>query len=123
MLSIVLSEISKSLGKKMKTNIIVKLEHSATHYWERCDIEEVMFLKYPHRHTFHFVCKKEVFHDDRDVEFIMLKNRIKGFLNEVYPKTFGGMSCESIAKELAYTFELNYCSVMEDNENGAEVIL
>ena len=53
----------------------------------------------------------------------MLKNKIKHYLNENYPKTFGGMSCESIAKELMYAFELNYCSVLEDNENGAEVCL
>ena len=33
----------------------------------------VEFLKYPHRHIFHFRVELEVFHDDRDVEFILLK--------------------------------------------------
>ena len=32
------------------------------------------------------------------------------------------MSCEMIARELAEVFDLFYCSVLEDNENGAEVI-
>jgi len=123
MLTATLGEIVSCMGKRLKTNIIVNLTHSATHYWERCDIEEVMYLKHPHRHVFHFKCKKEVSHDDRDIEIIMLKNSIKAFLNETYPKTFGGMSCESIAKELIFAFDLNYCSVLEDNENGAEVII
>tara|TARA_R110000744_G_scaffold106225_1_gene202446 strand:+ start:6788 stop:7162 length:375 start_codon:yes stop_codon:yes gene_type:complete len=122
MLAVVLGDIVSTIAKRfMKTKIVVTLEHSATHYWKDCDIDEVMYLKYPHRHNFHFVCKKEVSHDDRDIEFIMLKNSIKGFLNETYPKTFGGMSCESIAKELMHAFDLSYCAVLEDNENGAEV--
>ena len=33
------------------------------------------------------------------------------------------MSCEMLASELLQTFKLSYCSVLEDNENGAEVLL
>ena len=51
----------------------------------------------------------------------MLKRQANQFLEDMYPKTFGDMSCEMIAKELLKVFELNYCSVLEDNENGAEV--
>jgi hypothetical protein len=105
----------------MKTNIIVNLQHEALHQWSDCSLKGVEFLKYPHRHIFHICCKKEVTHDDRDIEIILLKRKINKYLNEMFPKTFGEMSCEMIAKLLLNCFELNYCSVLEDNENGAEV--
>jgi|TARA_R110000764_G_scaffold1012_2_gene3796 hypothetical protein len=105
----------------MRTNIIVNLQHEAVHQWTDCKLEGVEFLAFPHRHIFHICCKKEVTHDDRDIEIILLKRKVNSFLDEMYPKTFGDMSCEMIAKELLNVFELNYCSVLEDNENGAEV--
>jgi len=105
----------------MRTNIIVNLQHEAVHQWTDCKLEGVEFLAFPHRHIFHICCKKEVTHDDRDIEIILLKRTINQFLEDMYPKTFGDMSCEMIAKELLNVFELNYCSVLEDNENGAEI--
>tara|TARA_R110001599_G_scaffold126542_1_gene299644 strand:+ start:3183 stop:3557 length:375 start_codon:yes stop_codon:yes gene_type:complete len=124
MLSVALFEAAKLHAKQtMKTNIIINLQHEAVHQWSDCELEGVEFLKFPHRHIFHICCKKEVKHDDRDIEIILLKRKVNSFLDEMYPKTFGDMSCEMIAKELATVFELNYCSVLEDNENGAEVIL
>ena len=107
----------------MRTNIIVTLQHECVHQWSKCDLEEVLFLKFPHRHIFHITCKKEVTHQDRDIEIIMLKRNLNKFLEDMYPKTFGDMSCEMIAEELLKVFELNYCKVLEDNENGAEVWL
>ena len=106
----------------MTTNVIINLQHECIHNWPECNLEGVEFLKYPHRHIFHICCKKLVSHDDRDVEIILLKREIQEFLNKVYPKTFGSMSCEMNARELAEVFDLYYCSVLEDNENGAEVI-
>ena len=38
----------------------------------------VEFLKYPHRHMFHFRVEIEVFHDDRDIEFILFKRELEG---------------------------------------------
>jgi hypothetical protein len=106
----------------MKTNIIVKTQFAALHNWPNCNIKEVEFLKHPHRHTFYITCKKEVSHSDRDIEIIMLKNEINTFLYNNYEKGFGPMSCEMIAEMLLKKYELNYCMVLEDNENGAEVI-
>lgn len=106
----------------MKTNIIVNLQYEATHYWEGCNIEEVMYLKNPHRHIFHICCKKEVTHDDRDIEIIMFKQIILKYLHSNFKGNFGGMSCEMIAKKLFEVFGLNYCSVLEDNESGAECV-
>jgi hypothetical protein len=104
-----------------KTNVIVKLQIEATHNWPKCPFKEVEFLKYPHRHIFHIKCKKEVQHNDRDVEIIMLKREIESYLQKAYKGQFGSKSCEMIAEELLELFNLNYCSVLEDNENGAEI--
>ena len=76
---------------------------------------------------FHITCKKKVNHDDRDVEFIMFKRDITQYLENKYYDSitrcllFGSKSCEMISRELYEEFELEYCSVFEDNENGAEV--
>ena len=37
------------------------------------DWDDVSFLGYPHRHIFHFKVWIEVFHNDRDIEFIQFK--------------------------------------------------
>ena len=41
-------------------------------------LKEVEFLGYPHRHMFHFKVKIQVFHDDRDLEFILFKRELEG---------------------------------------------
>ena len=105
----------------MTTNIIVKLTYEALHQWADCDIEEVYYLKYPHRHTFYITAKKKVNHDDRDIEIIMFKKNILDYIDDKYKGFFGFLSCEMIAKELVAKFNLSYCQVLEDNENGAEV--
>jgi len=117
----------------MRTNIIVTLQVEGLHCWPECPIEEVEFLKSPHRHIFHIECKKEVTHSDRDIEIIKLKRKILDHIMHKYGTSwgrlsyvvvnFGKMSCEQIAEELLIEFELNYCKVLEDNENGAEVLL
>ena len=108
----------------MKTNIIITLQVEGIHCWPECPIEEVSFLRYPHRHIFHITCKKEVKHDDREIEIIQLKRKVLKCLDSLYPKgDFGRASCEEIAKTLFYRFDLQYCKVLEDNENGAEVTI
>ena len=41
------------------------------------DEYDVSFLGYPHRHIFHFKVGIEVFHNDRDIEFIHRGNDVK----------------------------------------------
>lgn len=111
----------------MKTYIIIRLNMEGFHYFENAgDIyPEVAFLANPHRHQFYFELKKEVFHDDRDVEFILFKREVESYLRNKYfdpilnALNFGPMSCEMIARELIGYFGLKSCSVFEDNENGA----
>lgn len=113
----------------MKTYVIVKLQVEGLHNWPaaREVFPEVGFLSDPHRHMFHVEAKKEVFHDDRDVEFIMFKRDIQDYLKQMYYKPesrvhlFGSMSCEMIAKEILNQFNCTAVTVWEDLENGAEV--
>ena len=115
----------------LQTNIIINTQVEGIHHWPECNIKEVDFLKHPHRHIFYICCKKEVSHDDRDVEIIQLKRKIDQYILNCYsvvnsttsgnPCNFGARSCEMLAKELLIEFDLNYCSVFEDNENGAEI--
>ena len=109
----------------MKTNIIITLQVEGLHCWPDCTIKEVDFLRNQHRHLFYITCKKEVNHSDREIEIIQFKHRVFDYLASRYwNKTcfqFKNMSCEQIAQELLRAFNLCYCSVLEDNENGAEV--
>ena len=88
------------------------------------DEYDVSFLATPHRHIFHFDVAIEVFHDDRDIEFIQFKR----WMEELYGTKqldLDYKSCEMIADELAHTINLAYSgrdieiTVSEDNENGA----
>lgn len=107
----------------MTTNIIVNLQFEGIHRWGACPIEEVKYLRDPHRHMFHICCKKAVAHDDRDIEIIQFKHRLQEFLSGEYPHgEMGETSCEMLAKKLLQRFGLSYCSVLEDGENGAECI-
>lgn len=119
----------------MKTNVIAKIQLEGIHRWEQAkDIfPEVSFLSYPHRHIFEITAKKAVQHNDRDIEIIMMGRQIHDYLSEKYGITpdkksnytlcnFDKMSCEMIAEELVNTFQLSYCMVLEDGENGAEVL-
>ena len=117
------------LDMSLTTNVIAKLEIEGLHNWPDAQgvFPEVGFLSRAHRHICHITAKKQVNHDDRDVEFIMFKRDIQDYLYEKYYKKqdrchrFGPMSCEMIARELYEQFDLEYCSVFEDNENGAEI--
>lgn len=111
----------------MKTEVFCTLQVEGTHCWPGCPFEEVAYLRDPHRHVFHIKAYKEVFHDDRDVEFIMLKHEIQQYFVSKYYQpagklcVFGAMSCEMIGRELIEQFGLSRVEVSEDNENGAVV--
>ena len=113
----------------MRTYVVVRLQVDGMHNFPaaREIFPEVGFLADRHRHIFHFEVKKEVFHDDRDVEFIMFKRDIQDYLKQMYykPETrtheFGPKSCEMLAKEILNQFDCVSVSVWEDLENGAIV--
>jgi len=90
------------------------------------DWDDVSFLGYPHRHIFHFKVWLEVFHDDRDVEFIQFKRWMERlYAHDTLQLDY--KSCEMIADDLASEIQAMYpdryikISVAEDNENGCEM--
>jgi len=112
----------------MKRYIVVTLQVEGIHYWPKCNIEEAIYLRNPHRHVFHITCKKEVDHNERDIEFICFKREILQYFERSFERykghngtgyNFGSSSCESIAEVLMKYFALTTCKVLEDNENGA----
>ena len=91
--------------------------------------ELVKFLEQSHRHIFKFNCKKRVNHDNRDEEFILLRRKVKQYINRKFPVfesscecyDFDSMSCEMIAKQLLKEFDFDSVEVSEDGENYAVV--
>ena len=89
------------------------------------DWDDVSFLGYPHRHIFHFRVWIEVFHNDRDIEFIQFKRWMERLYDGVLELDY--KSCEMIADDLALLIQAKYpgrwlkISVAEDNENGCEM--
>lgn len=92
------------------------------------DEYDVSFLAYPHRHIFHFTVAIEVFHNDRDVEFIQFKR----WLEKLYSGEQGVLSldyksCEMISDDLYEVIATRYpdrkieITVSEDGENGATI--
>jgi hypothetical protein len=110
-----------------KTSIVVTLRVEGIHCWADCPLEQVKYLRDPHRHVFWIKATKAVTHDDRDVEIIMFKEKIATSLSMAYYDhslrccNFGTKSCEMLAKELLENYYLDSCEVLEDGENGAIV--
>jgi hypothetical protein len=61
--------------------------------------DDVSFLGVPHRHQFHFKIRIEVFHDDRDIEFIQFKRWIERLYAQDVIQ-LNHKSCEMIADDL-----------------------
>ena len=86
--------------------------------------DDVSFLGVPHRHIFHFKVYLEVFHDDRDVEFIQFKRWLQRLYTVDEVLNLDYKSCEMLADELYVVINQNYpdrevwIEVSEDKENG-----
>ena len=121
-------------------SIWVRFQKEGVHYYPGADTDpklatggwdDVSFLGVPHRHIFHFRVWIEVFHNDRDIEFIQFKRWMERLYAEVDSSTsvlqLDYKSCEMIADDLAVQIQEQYpgrwlkISVAEDNENGCEI--
>jgi hypothetical protein len=87
---------------------------------------DVSFLANPHRHIFHFNVAIQVFHNDRDIEFIQFKR----WLEKMYGDgtlELNFKSCEMISDDLYEVIAERYpnrdieITVSEDGENGATI--
>jgi len=85
--------------------------------------EKVAYLRNEHRHVFHFKVYLQVFHQDRDVEFIMFKQEVEEFLDEI-DNHIKYKSCEMLAQSLYEKISVKYpkrkmmFEISEDGENG-----
>ena len=130
-----MTEKRNSIKHHAKRMIFVKFQKEGIHMYPAAasdfnlktgDEYDVSFLGTPHRHIFHFNVAIEVFHNDRDIEFIQFKrwleNLYKGGTLELNYK-----SCEMISDDLYEQIATRYpdrnieITVSEDNENGATI--
>ena len=90
---------------------------------------DVSFLASPHRHIFHFRVWIDVFHNDRDIEFIQFKRWLENLYssnnnNQGSILELDWKSCEMIADDLYIQIAQRYperavwIEVAEDGENG-----
>lgn len=89
------------------------------------DEYDVSFLASPHRHIFHFNVAIQVFHSDRDIEFIQFKRWLDKLYQDVLQ--LNHKSCEMISDDLYEQIATRYpnrnieITVSEDGENGATI--
>lgn len=90
------------------------------------DVYDVSFLGFPHRHIFHFKVQIQVFHNDRDIEFIQFKRWLEGLYDQGTLQ-LNYKSCEMIADDLYLQIAGRYpgrdvvIDVAEDGENGCSI--
>ena len=132
----VLTEKRQRIKDKALRTIFVRFQKEGIHKYPAAatdpalatgDEYDVSFLATPHRHIFHFEVSIEVFHNDRDIEFIQFKRWLEkqysqGILELNYK------SCEMISDDLYEVIATRYpdrniaIQVSEDNENGATIV-
>ena len=106
--------------------IWVKFQKEAIHCYPAAlsepKLSDVSFLGYPHRHIFHFKVYIEVYHNDRDLEFIQVKRLLQeNFTGD----NLNHKSCEMISDDINSFISEKWpgrfvkIEVSEDNENGS----
>lgn len=108
--------------------IRVRGEYEAFHAYENAP-DEVAFLKNRHRHIFKWEALIEVFHDDRELEFFMVKWALEQKVIPYIKLQSNVGSCEQQAERILeglvnlYGAKRGYwVEVSEDGENGGGVI-
>ena len=117
-------------------HITVRTQFEGLHYWKDAP-DEVAFLRNLHRHVFKVEVCLDVAHDNRDLEFFMVKSRLDQSFerlgcryNNALPflRNLGQMSCEMIASwimknahEGIYSGLVLSVTVREDDENSGTV--
>jgi hypothetical protein len=131
-----LTEKRQRIKDKAVRTIFVRFQKEGIHKYPAAatdpnlatgDEYDVSFLATPHRHIFHFEVTIEVFHNDRDIEFIQFKR----WLENQYSQGILALdykSCEMISDDLYDVIATRYpnrnlvIQVSEDNENGATIV-
>lgn len=112
--------------------ITVKTQFDGVHYYPNAPII-VDFLRQPHRHMFIVRITLGVKHNNRDLEFFVMKGMVDKFISKEYPKDhlgrcdLGCASCEMVAEAIVLMFKEHFegdgrticVEVSEDDENSA----
>ncbi len=111
-----------------------KVHHrfSATHFWpDAAKDSKHEYLRFPHRHLFHVTLKIEIYHDDREIEYMELLDWLRSVCTE---EDMGKKSCEMMCRRIADLVKDRYpgrsacghvvhraviVEILEDGENGA----
>jgi len=125
-----LAEKRNRIMNRAKRLIWVTFQREGIHCYPAAatdpNLTDVSFLANPHRHIFHFKVAIEVFHNDRDIEFIQFKR----WMLNLYSTTtleLDYKSCEMIADDLYGMIAIKYpnrdvqIEVSEDGENGCVI--
>ena len=130
-----LAEKQNRISEQAKRMIWVTFQKEGIHKYPGADTDpklatgdeyDVSFLGYPHRHIFHFKVAIQVFHNDRDIEFIQFKRWLENSFRDGVMK-LDHKSCEMISDELYLLIANRYpnrdieITVSEDGENGATI--
>jgi len=112
----------------MRSYIIIRNTFLGVHRWKDA-LDEVSFLRNDHFHTFRVITTIEVFDNDREIEFIMVKKKLQEFLNNLKADEIRDLSCESIALIIIEFLQKEYgkdrryiVQVSEDDEIGSGVV-
>jgi hypothetical protein len=105
--------------------IFITTEFVGLHKWDNAP-EKVSFLRNLHRHIFKVKVWFKVNHNNRDLEFFLMKekieNRLEQTLKAINYENIG--SCETLCENIS-TFDnkITKVEVSEDGENGAILTL
>jgi len=125
----------------MKKFIKITFNIPGFHYWDNAP-DDFIYLKDNHRHIFYWTVLVNIEKDNREIEFIDLKDLSLESIKNCYlcstfgdsQLDFGNYSCEIIAQKSKEIIEHSYfdvwnkkisiysIEVTEDNENGALII-
>ena len=127
-------ETKNRISNQAKRMIFVTFQREGIHCYPAAGTDpalktneqyDVSFLASPHRHMFHFNVAIQVFHTDRDIEFIQFKRWLDNLYTGVLELNF--KSCEMISDDLYQQIASRYpdrdihITVSEDGENGATI--
>ncbi len=107
-------------------SIFVTSAFSARHQYPNAP-DEVAYLRNDHRHLFHVRVEMQVDHDDRDLEFMIVKAELDKFLSDYEGMFLGSVSCEQMGQNIVIALDARWprrvreVIVAEDGENGGIV--
>ncbi|UTS52033.1 hypothetical protein [Synechococcus phage BUCT-ZZ01] len=114
----------------MKSKFItVRTEKEGFHFYPNAGSIDprIKFLENEHRHLFKIELTIQVWHDDRELEFFLIKWELQDFINKQYK--FNHKSCEMIADDILEYFKAKYgdkrnyfVTVSEDGESDGSVV-